>query len=173
MRHFNCFLAVTAILIATATLRPSFFVIANADEGTATASPRNESLVGTWRMATSAIASSNAGAAAGINTRMKIYNDTHWVLVQPDPDSGKVVFVHGGTYDFDGTFLEEKVEFAGEDTVDLIGTSFKFRIVFGEGTYEQVDPNGVFSETWKRTKQRNSDKATHQAAKTSGVNSKP
>jgi hypothetical protein len=172
VRHFKRFLAVTTILIATTTLHSSFSNIATAEVGTATVSPRSESLVGTWRMATSAIASSNAGAAAGINTRMKIYNDTHWVLVQPDPDSGKVVFVHGGTYNFDGTYLEEKVEFAGEDTVDLVGTSFKFRIVFGEGSYEQIDPNGVFSENWNRTKQRNADTAAHQATKSIGVDSK-
>jgi hypothetical protein len=59
--------------------------------------------------------------------------------------------VHGGTYEFDGTFLKEKVDFAGDETADLIGKTQKFRIVLREGSYEQIDPRGVFNETWKRT----------------------
>ncbi|MEM6473075.1 MAG: hypothetical protein AAF802_26170 [Planctomycetota bacterium] len=165
MRQFNRITSITLILLATALSYPSLFNAANADEGTASVSIQNESLLGTWRMATSSISGSNAGAAAGINTRLKIFNDTHWVLVQPDPESGKTVFVHGGTYDFDGSFLKETVEFAGEDTLNLVGKTLKFRIVFSKESYEQIDPNSVFSETWKRTKQCASNDANIPVAK--------
>ncbi len=114
------------------------------------ASSSHETLVGTWRLATSAISDANAAAADGINTRLKIYNASHWVLVQPNPDSGAIEFVHGGTYRLEEDRLREEIKFAGEATRELIGTVFNFRIVFSEGSYEQIDPKGVFSENWSR-----------------------
>ncbi|GAA4457763.1 hypothetical protein [Novipirellula rosea] len=150
MNRFGFALSGTAVFVAAALFACSSTSVVKAEGTVATAYAPSDTLVGTWRMSKSAIADSNRGAADGINTRLKIYNDTHWCLVQPDPDSGKIVFVHGGTYKFDGTFLEEKVEFAGEDTTDLIGQTIKFRIVFSKRSHEQISADGVLSETWKR-----------------------
>ncbi len=143
-------LSVSALLVATLATLWVASDGTNADDLSTKSIKSNESLVGTWRMVSSGISNSSAGAASGINTRLKIYNDTHWCMVQPNPDSGKVVFVHGGSYKFDGVQLEEKVEFAGEDTTDLIGKALKYRVVLRDGSFEQIDPNGVFNEKWNR-----------------------
>ena len=104
-------------------------------------------LVGTWVLEKA----ENPGSPSGIGTRLKMFNGTHWCVVQPD-DKGHIVFQHGGTYSFDGAELKEKIDFAGELTTTLIGTSARFNLQIDGDTLKQTDPNGVFNEVWRRAK---------------------
>lgn len=103
-------------------------------------------LVGTWKLESAV----NPGSPSGVGTRLKMFTATHWCIIQPDPATGLIVFQHGGRYVLEGNQMKETVEFAGELTKSAIGkTGTRFIEVEGD-TYKQVDPNGVFTETWKR-----------------------
>ena len=105
-------------------------------------------LIGTWKLETAV----NPGSPSGIGTRLKFFTGTHWCVVQPDPDTGVIVFQHGGHYVLEGNELRETIDFAGELTTSTIGTTGQFTIQIDGDTYKQVDPNGVFNETWKRVR---------------------
>jgi hypothetical protein len=105
-------------------------------------------LIGTWKLESAV----TPGSPSGIGTRLKLITATHWCIIQPDPATGVIVFQHGGRYVLEGNQMKESVEFAGELTKSSIGKTGT-RIIEVEGdTYKQVDPNGVFTETWKRVK---------------------
>jgi len=113
----------------------------NAEQETA------KKLFGTWKLESA----KNPGSPSGIGTRLKMFNGTHWCVIQPD-DAGKIVFSHGGTYEFDGSELKTKTDFAGELTETLIGTKGTVKIESDGEVLKQIDPNGVFNETWRRVK---------------------
>lgn len=105
-------------------------------------------LIGTWRLEVAP----NPGTPSGIGTRLKYYTGTHWSVVQPDPETGVIVFQHGGRYVLEGNELRETVLFAGPNTRTLIGTTGVLKIQIDGDTYKQVDSTGRFNETWKRVK---------------------
>ena len=105
-------------------------------------------LIGTWRLETAA----NPGSPSGIGTRLKLFTATHWCVVQPHPDTGVIVFQHGGRYTLEGNKLRETTDFAGERTKSLIGKTGTITVEIEGDTYKQVDSNGIFNETWKRVK---------------------
>jgi hypothetical protein len=51
----------------------------------------------------------------------------HWLVTQPEPETGKVVFHHGGTYTLDGDSYVETIEYATENTADQIKKTYKFK----------------------------------------------
>ncbi len=105
-------------------------------------------LIGTWKLESAV----TPGSPSGIGTRLKLFTATHWCVIQPDRETGVIVFQHGGRYVLDGNKMKESIDFAGEHTKASIGKT-SIRIVEVDGdTYKQVDPNGVFTETWKRVK---------------------
>lgn len=104
------------------------------------------SLIGTWQLQKA----THPGRPSGIGTRLKLFTDTHWTVIQPDPVSGQILFQHGGHYTFDGKVLQETVDFAGDATSALIGRTFSNPIHLSQDQMEQTDPNGVFTETWQR-----------------------
>lgn len=108
-------------------------------------------LIGTWKLERS----ENPGSPSGVGTRLKMFTGTHWCVVQPDPDSGLVVFQHGGTYEVDGSQFKGTVDFAGEETSALIGNTSTFTIEITGDVLKQADPNGAFDETWRRVKRTN------------------
>ena len=114
---------------------------ANAKQETAT------KLVGTWKLEKA----ENPGSPSGIGTRLKMFNGTHWCVIQPD-DAGKIVFLHGGTYEFDGAELKTKTDFAGELTETFIGTKGAVKLEIEGDVLKQIDPKGIFNETWSRIK---------------------
>lgn len=105
-------------------------------------------LIGTWKLAET----SNPGMPSGIGTRLKLFTGTHWCVIQPDADTGLIVFQHGGRYEIDGGTLSTKRDFAGESTKEMIGSGGKFKITIDGDTMKQGDPEGEFTETWKRVK---------------------
>lgn len=138
-------LGISLILLFVAT---SFFhattTVAD-DQTQATKQESASKLVGTWTLEKA----ENPGSPSGIGTRLKMFNGTHWCVIQPD-ESGKIVFLHGGTYDFDGTDLKTKTDFAGELTESFIGKSGTMKLEISGDVLKQIDPNGVFNETWRR-----------------------
>ncbi len=106
-----------------------------------------QKLIGTWKLEKA----ENPGSPSGIGTRLKMFNGTHWCVIQPDT-AGRIVFLHGGTYEFDGAELKTKTDFAGELTETFIGTNGTVKLDIEGDVLKQIDPNGVFNETWRRVK---------------------
>ena len=148
MTRLMCNFSVCAILLFSLIAASP----AHADEGAdASKGDPQELLIGTWQLETA----KNPGSPSGIGTRLKLFTGTHWCVIQPDPASGKIVFQHGGHYSFDGNVLSETIDFAGDSTSSLIGRTFKLKIDVGNDSLKQMDPDGVFNETWRRAKKPN------------------
>lgn len=105
-------------------------------------------LVGTWKLEEA----STPGSPSGVGTRLKLFTGTHWCVIQPDANSGEIIFQHGGRYELDGDKLKTQTDFAGERTKAGIGRSGKYTIKVEGDTMTQADDDGVFNETWRRVK---------------------
>jgi hypothetical protein len=108
-----------------------------------------KNLIGTWTLAET---EGPAGSPSGIGTRLKFFTGTHWMITQPDPKTGEVVFHHGGRYTLDGDTLAGTIDFANQNTAGLIGQTHKFKIKVDGDTYTQVGQGNPYNETWKRVK---------------------
>ena len=106
-------------------------------------------LIGTWTLEKA----ERPGSPSGIGTRLKMFTGTHWCVIQPDAN-GKIVFLHGGTYEFDGTNLTTTTDFAGDRTAQFIGNKGTVKLEIDGDTLRQIDPNGVFNETWRRVRKK-------------------
>jgi hypothetical protein len=80
-------------------------------------------LVGTWKLEEA----SRSGSPSGIGTRLKLFTGTHWAVVQPDPNSGEVVFQHGGRYTLEDDKVKTTTDFAGASTKSQIGRPERIR----------------------------------------------
>ncbi|KAA5546925.1 hypothetical protein FYK55_00425 [Roseiconus nitratireducens] len=105
-------------------------------------------LIGTWKLQEAL----NPGSPSGIGTRLKLFTGTHWCIVQPGPNTGILVFQHGGRYQVEGNKVKTTREFAGESTKSMIGGSKTLTIEIEGDTMKQLDSDGVYNETWKRVK---------------------
>jgi hypothetical protein len=108
-----------------------------------------KNLIGTWTLAETEGAVSNP---SGIGSRLKFFTGTHWMITQPDPKTGEVVFHHGGRYTLDGDTMAGTIDFANQNTAEYIGKTHKFKIKVEGDTYTQVGEGNPFTETWKRAK---------------------
>lgn len=104
----------------------------------------HESLLGAW-----AIDEKGELKPGG---RMKFFGLKHWTISQSNPDTGEVIFHHGGTYKLEGDRYEETIKFAAPSTKDMIGLTFKFKITVDGDSYEQVGIGNPYNEKWKRLK---------------------
>ena len=110
-----------------------------------------EKLTGMWVLIGTPDNTIDPPASGG---RLKFITGRHWAVTQADPKSGKVLFHHGGTYAIDGDTYSETVEYANENTADLIKKTFKFRIKLNGDTFTQMPlgPDNPYEEVWKRAK---------------------
>jgi len=108
-------------------------------------------LIGTWILVGTPDKVSEAPKSGA---RLKFFTGKHWAITQADPDTSKVIFHHGGTYTLDGDNYTETIEYANENTAELIKKTFKFKIKVEGDTYTQVGvgDDNAFSEVWKRAK---------------------
>ncbi|HEY7331266.1 MAG TPA: hypothetical protein VH592_26770 [Gemmataceae bacterium] len=109
-------------------------------------------LIGTWAYAGTPDEAADPPKSGG---RLKFFTGKNWCITQSDPDSGKVIFHHGGTYTLDGDMYAETIEYANENTAELIKKTFKFKIKVEGDTYTQTgigDDNPFKGEVWKRVK---------------------
>ena len=109
--------------------------------------PLAERLIGTWMLEDS----ENVGDS-GILSRLKVFTDTHWFITQSDPDTGVVIFHHGGRYELEGDQLTTHTDFAVESTAGMIGRSFTFTIEVDDENYIQTGVGNEFNEVWTRVK---------------------
>jgi hypothetical protein len=105
-------------------------------------------LIGTWKLEEA----STPGSPSGIGTRLKFFTGTHWCIIQPDPNTGVIVFQHGGRYELEGNVFKETRDFAGASTKSMIGGKTTLKLEIDGDTMKQADADGVFNETWKRVK---------------------
>ena len=104
-------------------------------------------LVGQWLLA----ASTNPGNPSGIGTRTKMFTETEWVISQPNPATGGVLFRHGGRYTLRGTEYSEAVEYANPSTASLIGRTFTATVKAEANRFTQSSSNAT--EEWSRVSQ--------------------
>jgi hypothetical protein len=84
--------------------------------------------------------------------RLKFFGAKNWTITQADPDTGAVVFHHGGTFTLEGDKFSEKIEYANDNTKDLIGKSLHFTIKVEDDKLTQQGIDNSFNEVWKRVK---------------------
>jgi len=110
-----------------------------------------KNLIGTWVLVGTP---DKVGEPPTSGGRLKFFTGKHWTITQADPETGKVIFHHGGTYTLDGDNYAETIEYANESTAELIKKTFKFKIKVEGDTYTQtaIGEDNPFTEVWKRAK---------------------
>jgi hypothetical protein len=106
-------------------------------------------LIGTWALAGAPRDEKEPPAKGG---RFKFITNKNWTITEADPETGVVVFHHGGTFTLDGEKYNESIEYANESTKDLIGKTFHFKIKVEGDTLTQEGIDNSFNEIWKRVK---------------------
>ncbi|HZY83391.1 MAG TPA: hypothetical protein VFE78_01060 [Gemmataceae bacterium] len=108
-------------------------------------------LIGTWALVGTPEKVGDPPASGG---RLKFITGRQWAITQADPETGKVIYHHGGTYTLDGDTYTETVEYANENTAELIKKKLKFKVKVEGDKYTQigVGADNPFKEVWKRAK---------------------
>jgi hypothetical protein len=108
-------------------------------------------LIGTWVLVGTPDKVGDPPESGG---RFKFRTGKHWCITEADPETGKVVFHHGGTYTLDSDTYTETVEYANDNTAGLIKKSLKFKVKVEEDTNTQtgIGDDNPFNEVWKRVK---------------------
>ena len=106
-------------------------------------------LIGAWVLVGTPDEVGEPPAAGG---QLKFRTGRHWVITQADPNTGVVIFHHGGTYTLDGDEYVEKVEYAKENTAHLIKNTHKFKVKVEGDTYTQIGIGNPWTQVWKRLK---------------------
>ncbi len=106
-------------------------------------------LLGTWILIGKPGEIGEAPAAGG---RLKSLTDTHWSLTQADPATGVTIFHHGGTWALKGNEYFETVDYANENTTNLVKRTFKFTIKLDGDTLILDGVGNPWKEVWKRVK---------------------
>jgi len=110
-------------------------------------SPLATNLLGTW-MLVGEPGKVRAAPAAG--SRLKFFTGRHWIITHSDPKTGVTIYHHGGTYTLKGDNYAETVEYANENTKDLIKQTFMFTIKVEGDTLTQIGIGNPWKEVWKR-----------------------
>jgi hypothetical protein len=108
-----------------------------------------KNLVGTWILVGEPGKVGEPPTAGG---RLKFLTGRNWNITQADPETGVTVFHHGGTYTLSDDQYAETVEYANENTKNLIKQTFKFTIKIEGDTLTQVGIGNPWTEVWKRVK---------------------
>ena len=150
MRHVRLTLAVVVVLLVVAAPRSAIWNSGGqAQAAEKEASQLAKNLIGTWALAGTPGDEKEPPAKGG---RFKFITNRNWTITEADPESGVVVFHHGGTFTLDGEKYNESVEYANESTKDLIGNTFHFKIKVEGDTLTQEGLDNSFNEIWKRVK---------------------
>jgi len=106
-------------------------------------------LTGVWVLVGTPDEVGEPPAAGG---RFKFRTDGHWLITQADPNTGVVIYHHGGTYTLDGDEYVEKVKYANKNTASLIKQTLKFKVKVEGDTFTQFGVGNPYTEVWKRVK---------------------
>ncbi len=82
--------------------------------------------------------------------RIKFITDKHWNITQSDPNTGVTIFHHGGTFKMNGDEYVETINYANENTSNMIDQSFTFKMEVKGDTLIQTGVGNIFNEIWKR-----------------------
>lgn len=107
-----------------------------------------EQVIGTWVLSDAKY----PGTPSGIGIRLKVHTPTHWVVTQPDPETGEVLIHLGGRYSLDGNTVNGTTDFAVPRLNAQIGQTGKTKFEFDGETLKQTDMEGNWLETWTRWK---------------------
>ena len=146
-RLFSAAVLCTLILALSAATRGRL----RADDKPAAGGPSQlaRELIGTWVLAGTPDKVEEPPANGG---RYKFFTGKHWTVTQADPESGEVIYHHGGTYTLDGDTYEETVLYSTRNNAGLIKQTFKFKVKVDGDTYTQVGVGNSYDEVWKRAK---------------------
>jgi hypothetical protein len=106
-------------------------------------------MIGTWVLAGTPEKVEEPPARGG---RYKFFTGKHWCVSQADPDSGEVIYHHGGTYTLDGDTYEETILYSTANNAALIKQTFTFKVKVEGDTYTQIGVGNPYNEVWKRAK---------------------
>jgi hypothetical protein len=111
--------------------------------------PLATNLLGTWILVGKPGEIGEPPKAGG---RLKFFTGRHWVITQADPETGVTIFHHGGTYTLNDDKYAETIEYANENTKELIKQTFQFTIKVEGDTLTQIGIGNPWTEVWKRAK---------------------
>jgi hypothetical protein len=113
-------------------------------------------IVGTWKLVSTKYGEAKEHTPyTGSSTRTKIINPTHFVWLEVQTDSKKVVSSAGGKYTFSGGAYTETIDFAGQGMEEYLGKPQKFtvRIKGDKLTQSGALSDGLkIEEVWERVK---------------------
>jgi hypothetical protein len=142
---------IRATVIGLLALTPlTAFVLLHAEDKSTTAAAPSQlakDLIGTWILVGKPDEVGEVPAAGG---RLKFLTGTHWCDTQADPNTGVVIFHHGGTYALKGNEYLETVKYANQGTTNLIKHTFKFTIKVEGDTLTLIGIGNPWKEVWKR-----------------------
>ena len=146
-RLFSVAVLGTLVLALSATTRGRLL----ADDKPAAEGPSRlaKELIGTWALAGTPDNVEEPPANGG---RYKFFTGKHWTVTQADPETGEIIYHHGGTYTLDGDIYEETILYSTRNNAELIKQTFKFKIKVEGDTYTQIGVGNPYNEVWKRAK---------------------
>ncbi|HEY2146735.1 MAG TPA: hypothetical protein VGH32_02280 [Pirellulales bacterium] len=106
-------------------------------------------IVGVWALAGTP---GDVKAPPATGGRLKFIMKKSWTMTEADPNSGVVVYHHGGTFTLDGDKYTETVDYANDSTKELIGKTLHFKVKVNGDTLTQEGIDNTFNEVWKRVK---------------------
>lgn len=109
----------------------------------------SKDLIGTWALAGTPGDEKEPATKGG---RFKFISNKSWTITEADPETGVVIFHHGGTFTLDGDKYTESIVYANESTKDMIGTTLHFKIKVDGDKLTQEGIDNSFNEVWKRVK---------------------
>jgi glucose dehydrogenase len=141
--------AVVALSVFAATQSVNWNSSSQARAAEKEASKLAKDLIGTWALAGAPGDEKEPAAKGG---RFKFITNKSWTITEADPETGVVIFHHGGTFTLDGDKYKERIVYANESTKDMIGTTLHFKIKVEGDTLTQEGIDNSFNEVWKRVK---------------------
>jgi glucose dehydrogenase len=141
--------AVVALSVFAATQSVNWNSSGQARAAEKEASKLAKDLIGTWALAGAPGDEKEPPTKGG---RFKFITNKSWTITEADPDTGVVIFHHGGTFTLDGDKYTESIVYANESTKDMIGATLHFKIKVEGDTLTQEGIDNSFNEVWKCVK---------------------
>jgi len=108
----------------------------------------SKKMMGTWQYYG---AKDEGEGSAKIRMRIKNMYDGHYNIEQKDPETGRILFYHGGRYNVkDNGNVETRLEYANYRTSDMIGDTGTSKIEIEGNTLTQTGIDNDYNEVWEK-----------------------